>query len=146
MIQRAWGACLVLASLALSAAVPAQEAPAEPVRAVYHVFDAGDQPMRALRNLRNHLNADSTATLKLVALGYGLKFLALDAEDDNGNPYEPYVMDLQDDGVTFYACANTLQALGLTGEDLLPGVVVVPSGVAEIARLQTQEGYAYLRP
>ena len=146
MIQRAWGACLVLASLALSPAVPAQEAPAEPVRAVYHVFDAGDQPMRALRNLRNHLNADPTATLKLVALGYGLKFLALDAEDDNGNPYEPYVMDLQDDGVTFYACANTLQALGLTGKDLLPGVVVVPSGVAEIARLQTQEGYAYLRP
>lgn len=137
---------LALVSLALGGLALAQEAPAKPVRAVYHVADEGDQAMRALRNLRNHLTADPTADLKLVALGYGLKFLALDAEDADGNPYETFVMELQDDGVKFYACGNTLRALGLASEDLVPGVVVVPSGVAEIARLQVQEDYAYLRP
>lgn len=146
MIRRIPAALLALASLTLSGAGSAQEAPAEPVRAVYHVADAGEQPMRALRNLKNHLAADPSASLKVVALAHGLQFLALDAEDANGNPYEPFIMELQEAGVAFVACGNTLRALGLRTEDLVPGVMVVPSGVAEIARLQTREAYAYLRP
>lgn len=137
---------LALAGLALGTAVPAEEAPTAPVRAVYHVADAGEQPMRALRNLKNHLAADPQARLKVVALGQGLQFLVLDAEDANGNPFEPFIMELQDAGVAFVACGNTLRALGLTEQDLVPGVMVVPSGVAEIARLQASEDYAYLRP
>lgn len=146
MIKRSSVMLLALAGLALGTAVPAEEAPTAPVRAVYHLADAEEQPMRALRNLKNHLSADPEARLKVVALGQGLQFLVLDAEDASGNPYEPFIMELQEAGVAFVACGNTLRALGLQAEDLVPGVVVVPSGVAEIARLQTREDYAYLRP
>ena len=146
MIRRASAILLAVTGLAVGAAAPAEESPTEPVRAVYHVADAGEQPMRGLRNLKNHLAADPSATLKVVALAHGLRFLALDAEDPGGNPYEPFVVELQEAGVVFVACGNTLRALGLQAEDLVPGVVVVPSGVAEIARLQSLEGYAYLRP
>ena len=50
-------------------------------------------------------------------------------------------------GVSFLICRNTLNGMGLHAEDLY-GVRpqdVVPSGVAEIARLQGL-GFVYLHP
>ena len=49
-------------------------------------------------------------------------------------------------GVEFRICQNSMNAYKLTKADLVDKVQVVPSGVAEIARLQTREGYAYIRP
>jgi len=39
-----------------------------------------------------------------------------------------------------------MKALQLTQKDLVDKVQVVPSGVAEIARLQAKEGFVYIRP
>ena len=55
---------------------------------------------------------------------------------------EPLAMD----GVTFMACGNTLNANSLSADDLSFGVDIVPSGVAEIGRLQLEDGYAYIKP
>jgi len=50
-------------------------------------------------------------------------------------------------GLTFVACQNTIdryqQELGLTAK-LLPGVITIDSGVAQIMRRQHQ-GWAYLQ-
>jgi hypothetical protein len=40
---------------------------------------------------------------------------------------------------------NTLERRGITRAKVIPEVVVVPSGIAEIGRLQIEEGYAYMR-
>jgi uncharacterized protein len=43
-------------------------------------------------------------------------------------------------------CANTLKEFNLdTQKDLVIPMIVVPAGVAELAKLQ-QEGYAYIKP
>jgi len=54
---------------------------------------------------------------------------------------------LRTKGVRFLICRNTLKGMGLRVEDLygVTSADLVPSGVAEIARLQGL-GYVYLHP
>ena len=69
-----------------------------------------------------------------------------DATDDLGNPYDYAVMKLVDRGVEFRVCATTLSSREVAKADFLEEVLIVPSGVSEIARLQLKEAYAYLKP
>lgn len=48
-------------------------------------------------------------------------------------------------GVRFTACANSLRQMGLTKDELLEHVEIVPAGVGELTRKQA-EGWAYIRP
>ena len=56
------------------------------------------------------------------------------------------VSDLSNQGVRFAACNNTMQNRKITRDRLVMEAVVVPSGVAEVARLQAKEGHVYLKP
>ena len=49
-------------------------------------------------------------------------------------------------GVEFRVFSNTLKVRDISPNKLLPESKIVPSGVAEITRLQAKEGYVYLRP
>lgn len=120
-------------------------ASAAPVKIVYHVNDSGNA-MAALQNIRNHLNASPDTRIVLVSHGKGIDFLLIGAEDKNGNPYEPIVQELKDRGADFRVCDNTLKSRKLDGSAVIHEATVVPSGVAEIGRLQAREGYVYLRP
>ena len=86
------------------------------------------------------------AKIVIVAYGPGIDFLLEDAEDRRGNPYDPAVRDLAENGVGFRLCAETLSARKISRETVLDEVTLVKSGIAEIARLQIKEGYAYLKP
>ncbi|MDP1717875.1 MAG: DsrE family protein [Burkholderiales bacterium] len=46
----------------------------------------------------------------------------------------------------FDVCQITLRNRKLDKSKFIPEASFVPSGVAEITRLQQREGYAYLRP
>jgi uncharacterized protein len=116
------------------------------VKVVYHVVDGLDQASRALVNIRNHLKADPSAKIVVVALGDGIKFLLDGATDRNGRSYDAMVGALASQGVEFRVCNNTLEAHGVPASRVILEAKVVPSGVAEIARLQAKEGYVYLRP
>lgn len=121
-------------------------ASADPVKVVYH-FSAGfEQASDGLRNIRNHIAADPTARIVVVALGDGIGFLMADARDKGGQPYAPLITRLAEKGVEFRACGTTLTNRSLDPKTLVPEAKIVLSGVAEIARMQTQEGYAYLKP
>jgi intracellular sulfur oxidation DsrE/DsrF family protein len=48
--------------------------------------------------------------------------------------------------VEFRVCHNTLNARRISEQNLLMDAKVVPAGVVEVARLQFEEGYAYLKP
>ncbi|MFC5511382.1 DsrE family protein [Massilia jejuensis] len=78
--------------------------------------------------------------------GPGIDFLIEDAKDKNGTPYDSVVQELANRNVKFRVCNNTLEARKIDRKRILPEATVVPSGVAEVARLQFQEGYGYLKP
>jgi hypothetical protein len=48
--------------------------------------------------------------------------------------------------VEFRVCNNTLVTRNVDPDSLLMESTLVPSGVAEAARLQLKEGYAYIKP
>lgn len=143
----------MLASLPLAAlsgagmlAFSRPAAAAEPIKVVYHFADGSAQAARGLANIRNHLRAEPQVRIVAVALADGIGFLLADAQDRNGKPFDAQVAALAAQGVEFRVCNNTLQAHDVPASRLVPQAIVVPSGVAEIARLQAREGFVYLRP
>ncbi len=142
-------ASAVLAAIGLSARAAAQAAPAGKggrVKVVYQLSEGIDQAVRAMANLRNHLNAAPDTKIVVVAFGYGVDFLVEGAKDSRGNSFEAPVGALAASGVEFRVCRNTLTARKIAESGLLMEAKVVPAGVVEVARLQFDEGYAYIKP
>ena len=120
--------------------------PAGPDKVVYHLNGGLDQATNSLRNVRNHLEVNPKARIVVVAHALGVDYLMHGAKDTNGNPYEVAVQELNVQGVRFDVCLITLRNRKLERKQFIHEATFVPSGVAEIARLQQREGYAYLRP
>ena len=120
--------------------------PVGPDKVVYHLGEGLAQASNGLRNIRNHLEVNPKAQIIVVAHAQGVDYLMKGKMDANGNPYETIVQDLKSHGVKFDICEITLRNRKLTRDQFIEEGVFVPSGVAEIARLQQREGYAYLRP
>jgi hypothetical protein len=142
----------ILATLTLAAAL-VLVAPADtraagdgPVKVVYHVNENNAQALNAIRNIRNHLTADPTAKIVVVTHAGGINFLLDGATDANGAPFDAAVQELKAKGVDFRVCQFTLQRNNIDPKKVIPEASLVPSGVAEVSRLQFKEGYAYLRP
>jgi uncharacterized protein len=133
-------ALLALASLGVFAA------PGDPVKVVYHMNEGIERAPQMIRNIRNHLNADPKAKIVVVAHAAGVNFMLRDAKDANGNPFEVSVQDLVSKGVEFRVCEYTLKSRNIDPKQMIEEGKLVPSGVAEVSRLQFQEGYAYLKP
>jgi len=117
-----------------------------PDKVVYHVNDTGAQATAALRNIGNHLEVNPKAHIVVVTHAQGVDFLMDGAKDRNGNPYNIRVEELKAQGVKFDVCEITLRNRSLKKNQFISEATFVPSGVAEITRLQQREGYAYLRP
>lgn len=115
-------------------------------KVVYHINDSGAQAANALRNVGNHLEVNPKAKIILVMHAQGVDYLFDGAKDRNGNPYNIAVEELMGRGVKFDVCEITLRNRKLDKKKFIPEATYVPSGVAEITRLQQREGYAYLRP
>lgn len=139
---------LVFAALAGCAATGGADTKADvgPDKVVYHVSDSAAQASAALRSVRNHLEVNPQARIVVVTHALGVDFLMDGAKDRNGNPYNIAVEELKGRGVTFDVCEITLRGRSMKKDQFVPEAVFVPSGVAEIARLQQREGYAYIRP
>nr|MDP2191735.1 DsrE family protein [Rhodoferax sp.] len=116
-----------------------------PVKAVYHINDSVNATA-VMRNVGNHLEVDPTAKIVVVSHAQGVDFLMTDAKDKNGNPYNITVEQLSAKGVTFDVCEITLKSRKIEKTQFIPEAKFVPSGVAEIAKLQAREGYVYLKP
>lgn len=146
-----WGWGLALAApgfaalaLALWLAFFVAPAPAPVTRVVYHITSS-TTASAALRTLANHLNASPHVRVVVVAHNEGVDFLLRGARDESGEPFERAVSRFRQRGVEFRVCYNTLERRGVEGSAVIPAASLVPSGIAEIGRLQSQEGYSYLR-
>jgi len=155
-------ACTQLALL-LCIVVPLGDAFADEYgrqRVVYHINDDNPkQQMGALRNIQNHINAVGAdqLELKVVLHGHGLsllinpdalprlpKFRHANADES----MSARIDSLKAQGVTFQVCANTIKGRQVNVATDLYDVNptdIVPSGVAQLAHLQTQ-GYTYIKP
>lgn len=115
-------------------------------KVIYHVNNSAQQAVDALRNIGNHLEVNPKAKIVVVTHALGVDFLFKEARDKNGNPYNVTVEGLKERGVQFDVCDITLRNRKLSRSQFISEAQFVPSGVAEITRLQQREGYAYLRP
>ncbi len=124
--------------------VAAVKAPAAQEKVLYHINDSAVARV-ALRNIENHLGASADTKIVVVTHGKGIDFLLNDAKDDKG-AYASQVAGLKEKGVEFRVCRNTLQGRNLDDGAVIMEAQVVPSGVAEIGKLQSREGFVYLKP
>lgn len=116
------------------------------VKVVYHLNEGIAQAARALPNIRNHLTADPTVKIVVVTHGPGIDFLLDGAVNPKGQPFSGDIADLVARGVEFRVCNNTLQNRNISKDKVAMEAQIVPSGVAEVARLQAKDGFVYLRP
>ena len=116
------------------------------VKVVYHLNEGIPQASRALPNIRNHLVADPTVKIVVVTHGPGIDFLLDGAVNLKDQPFSGDIADLVARGVEFRVCNNTLQTRKISKDKVVMEAQVVPSGVAEVARLQAKDGFVYLRP
>jgi intracellular sulfur oxidation DsrE/DsrF family protein len=142
VLAGALGACAVSVGNTRSSGAAADQ----PVKAVYHLTMGIDEAQRGMGNVRNHLAADPTAKIVVVGNGNGIEFMLDGAKDRNGNPFDATIQDLKSKGVDFRLCNNTLVTRKIDKSKVIPEVTIVPSGVAEAARLQAKEGFVYIRP
>ena len=119
---------------------------AQDIKVVYHVNTGVDTAAAILGNVRNHLNADATAKITIVTHGPGIDFLLDGAKDNKGREFSGMVADLSGKGVQFRVCNNTLTSRNIDPNKVSMEAKIVPSGVAEVARLQAKEGHVYLKP
>jgi len=133
--------------LACTAMTPAAWAAGEEaIKVIYHMSEGIPQASRAINNIRNHLGADPQARIVVVAHGLGIDFLLDGATNQMEQPFAGAIGELAGRGVEFRVCQNTLTARKLDASKVAMEAKIVPSGVAEVARLQAREGFVYLRP
>jgi hypothetical protein len=138
---------VLLLTLARTDASHLKESPRKH-RIVYQLADPGlDKAKFVLGNIRNHVAGvggwQHIEALELVVFGPALKSFAQNAMD----PALRSALDsLQDQGMRFGACGNTMKNFSITMEQLPHGTVALPQGgVVRIMELE-ELGYSYLRP
>jgi intracellular sulfur oxidation DsrE/DsrF family protein len=132
--------------LALMLGLACVWANAQDIKVVYHVNTGVETTAGILGNVRNHLSADPSAKIVVVTHGVGIDFLLDGAKDSKGREFSGVVSDLSSKGVQFRVCNNTLVSRNIDPSKVSMDAKIVPSGVAEVARLQAKEGYVYLKP
>lgn len=147
MTRRIVRATLLLAVIVVSGALAVAPAgAADPMKVVYHLNEGIAQATRSMRNIQNHLAVDPTVKIVVVAHGAGIDFLLKDARDTAGNAFANSIDELSLRGVEFRLCNFTLETRQIDRSRVVPEARIVPSGVAEVTRLQAREGYSYLKP
>lgn len=155
---------LTLAGARADKAVAA-EASAKPkddvIRVVYHA-DFGD-PRRfsaMLTNIGNMVNVYQSNLedydIRIVFVSYGIRFLTRDSLAGTAFAEDAALKERRENligrleslretyGVKLELCGITREQVGLDEKKLIPGVQMVPSGVARIVELE-RKGYAYLK-
>ena len=121
----------------------------EQAKVLFHVSDGNAKHLKSVLDdvedlMKHYRRSHQQARVEVIANGGGLSLLLAGI-----SPYAERIQKMQKEyhGLTFVACQNTIdryqQELGLTAK-LLPGVITIDSGVAQIMRRQHQ-GWAYLQ-
>ena len=134
---------LMIAATIAMVSVAAQAG--EKLKVVYHVSEL-DRVGFTLGNMLNHIKGvGGPENVELVLVAHGPALKAFHEMEANSKVMDR-VAALQDKGVTFEACGNTMNAQAVQLTDLLPNFLRRDEGgVVRIAELQSL-GYMYIRP
>ena len=127
-------------------------------KVVYHMnVDDAQTQTATLGNIQNHINAVGSENIEVKVVMHG-DGVSLVMEPDalkgtkmkaaNATPeMQAKLSGLKQQGVKFEICANTLKGRNVPMDALYDAdeADIVPSGVAELSRLQ-QMGYTYIKP
>lgn len=117
-------------------------------KVVYHINTDDDKTLNAaLGNVQNHMNAVGKDNIDMVVVmhGNGVDMLKKANKDAD---MQSKVINLKNQKVAMKVCGITLQKKNIDYKNDLFDVAkedIVPSGVAELARLQGK-GYVYVKP
>lgn len=115
----------------------------KPYRVVFHLDENSEERFtEVLNNLRNLLNDLGEANIEAELVVNGNGVLQLTRRNES---HLIRVRNLAKQGVHFVVCNNSLAHLKLDPSILMEEAEIVPSGVGELVRKQT-EGWAYIRP
>lgn len=109
-------------------------------RVIFHVDELSKWDL-ALKNVANLLDQPQGRAARVAVLANSEAVRGYLAQSAFVGP----MLKLNDLGVVFSACNNSLNALGIDRADLPHWVQVVPAGVLELVERQA-EGYAYIKP
>jgi intracellular sulfur oxidation DsrE/DsrF family protein len=115
------------------------------IKVVYHINEGVQKAPAVLHNIANELDAEPNTKIVVVAHGPGIDFLLRGTKDKQGNTFDAELETLGLRGVEFRVCNNTLKSRNIEARRVVPDAKIVPSGVAEIAKLESQ-WYVYLKP
>lgn len=110
---------------------------------IFHLDEcSGHRCLLVLNNIKNLIGdiGAEQVNIELLANGEGVMMLL-----KSPNQYAEKVLNLAAQGVQFKACAHALQHTGISQDDLLDFVEVVPSGIGELVKKQAA-GWLYIRP
>ncbi|MFZ3070909.1 MAG: DsrE family protein [Anaerolineaceae bacterium] len=110
---------------------------------VFHLDEEAETKVNfVLNNLVNLLIdlGEENVDIELLANGPAVKAF----QKSNGE-LAGRVRQLADQNVVFAMCNNALKLFDLSSESLVEEAVVVPAGVSELVKKQS-EGWAYIRP
>jgi len=120
----------------------AADAAAAKDKVVFQVSDADpakwNLALNNAKNVQQMIGADKVDA-EIVVYGPGIGMLKLDSS------VAGRIEEAKKANVTIVACENTMKAMKLTKDDMLPNTSYVPAGVVELMKKQ-KEGYAYIRP
>ena len=94
---------------------------------------------KAIGQLNNILKALPKAEIEVICHGNALTML-LKTESQ----VKEGIAGLQQRGVIFAACENTMKRAKVSKDDLITGSITVPSGLAEII-IRQEQGWAYIK-
>lgn len=111
---------------------------------VFHV-DTDEHMNRSLRQISRHLEGNPDIPIRVILIAGGVRPALEGAEDPNGGLYSAQIEQLLAQNVRIFACENTLTSFNHSADDLTFGIETVPSGVAELGRLQVKEHFGYIK-
>ena len=118
---------------------------ADVVRGIAFHIDTDAHMNRSLRQVSRHLEGNPDIPIRVILIAGGVRPAIDGAEDPNGGLYSAQIEQLLAQNVRIFACENTLTSFNYSPDDLTFGVETVPSGIAELGRLQVTEHFGYIK-
>jgi intracellular sulfur oxidation DsrE/DsrF family protein len=112
-------------------------------KALYFLDESDEKKMKSiLRNINNALEdprLKGKLEVELVAFGEGIELFK------KTNHYDTTLLRLQDKGLIFAQCLNTMRSHNVSKDELWPFISYVPTGNGEII-IRQSEGWSVIHP
>jgi intracellular sulfur oxidation DsrE/DsrF family protein len=111
------------------------------MKTVFHVADGADDVQDAAIRYARGIFDDESVDMDAVAVVANASGIKLVRTDSN---YSDEIVELSEGDIQFIACEKSMQAAGLTRDDILDVVETAPTSVGELTRRQ-ENGYRYIK-